>query len=104
MPASGWMRKWRSAERSEDNGRNLVHAAVRGETLDRFLDLGLKSLLSAAGADRAGIWLAADRRDAPGRGRVLEAVPGPIPEQWNKLDISTPFLRAALESIDNFRT
>ena len=31
---------------------------------------------------------------------MAEAEPGPIPEQWKRLDVSTPFLRAALENPD----
>jgi hypothetical protein len=62
--------------------------------------LGARALLAAADADRVGLWLCGDRRGESGNGCVVEAVPGPIPEQWKRLDFSTPFLRAALESPD----
>jgi len=60
-------------------------------------------LLEAGGADRAGLWLTGDLRGEPGPGCVVEAVPGPVPEQWKRLDISTPFLRAALDSENPLR-
>ena len=44
-----------------------------------------------------------ERGGETGWGRVIEAKPGPIPEQWKHLDISTPFLRAALESPNPLR-
>ncbi len=81
-----------------DQGSAPVLAAARGEPLSRLLSLGARALLAAADADRAGLWLSGDRRGESGTGCVAEAVPGPIPEQWKHLDISTPFLRVALES------
>jgi PAS domain S-box-containing protein len=54
--------------------------------------------MAAAEADRAGLWLSGDRRGESGTGCVVEAEPGPIPEEWKRLDVSTPFLRAALEN------
>jgi PAS domain-containing protein len=98
MRANAWMRKWRDAHSVDEHASALAHAAARGDSLDQLLDLGVKALLEAAAGDRAGLWLAADRRGESGRGRVVEAAPGPIPEQWKHLDISTPFLRDALES------
>ena len=63
-------------------------------------NLCARALLEAADADRAGLWLSGDRRGEAGTGCVAEAAPGPIPEQWKRLDVSTPFLRAALENPD----
>jgi phospho-acceptor domain-containing protein/GAF domain-containing protein len=99
MPAAGWMRRWRSARGGADEqARAPVLAAARGEPLGQLLNLGARALLSAAGADRAGLWLSGERKGESGIGSVTEAVPGPIPEEWKRLDVSTPFLRAALES------
>jgi signal transduction histidine kinase/CheY-like chemotaxis protein len=104
MPVSGWMRKkWRGALDESEHASALVRAAARGDSLDQLLDLGVQVLLAAAGGDRAGLWLTGDRRGEPCRGRVIEAQPGPIPEQWKHLDISTPFLRTALESPNPLR-
>lgn len=103
MPASGWIRKWMGARSAEDRASALVRAAAGGDSLDLLLDLGVKALLAAAHADRAGLWLAGDRQGDSGRGRVVERSPGPIPEQWKHLDVSTPFLRAALESSEPLR-
>jgi signal transduction histidine kinase/CheY-like chemotaxis protein len=100
MPTVGWMRKWRSSRDREDPARAPVLAAARGEPLSQLLHLGARAMLAAAGADRAGLWLSGDRRGESGAGCVVEAQPGPIPEQWKRLDISTPFLRAALENPD----
>jgi len=95
------MRRWRSARGSADEQAHApVLAAARGEPLGQLLDLGARALLSAAGADRAGLWLSGDRKGESGIGSVTEAVPGPIPEEWKRLDVSTPFLRAALESVN----
>jgi PAS domain S-box-containing protein len=98
MSAVGWMRKWRGGCGAGDQASTPVLAAARGEPLSQLLSLGARALLAAAGADRAGLWLSGDRRGESGTGCVAEAVPGPIPEQWKRLDVSTPFLRAALES------
>jgi len=103
MPASGWMRRWRGAHAAEDQGNLAVRAAARGEPLDQLLQLSARALLSAVGADRAGLWLSSPRRGESGPGCVVEAIPGPIPEQWNRLDVSTPFLRTALESANPLR-
>ncbi len=98
--------KWKGgrgpARRNARSGA-LVHAAARGDALDQLLDLGVRRLLVAAAADRAGLWLAGDRHLDTARGRVVEATPGPIPEQWRQLDISTPLLREALEGSELLR-
>ncbi len=60
-------------------------------------------MLAAGYADRVGLWLPGSRRGQPGAGCVVEAKAGPIPEQWKLLDVSAPFLRAALESPDPLR-
>ncbi len=65
----------------------------------RVLDFAVKSLLSASGADRAGIWLAGELAGLGEPGRVVEAKPGPMPEQWKHVDFSMPFLREALNSL-----
>ena len=101
MPVSGWMsriNKWKDARGERGHASALLRAVAHGDSLDTLLDLGVQSLLEAAAADRAGLWFAADRRGESGRGRVIEAKPGPIPEEWKHVDISTPFLRTALES------
>ena len=103
MGTSAWIRKWMGARSSEDHASALVRAAAGGDSLDLLLDLGVQALLVAADADRAGLWLAGDRQGESGRGRVVERLPGPIPEQWKHLDISTPFLRAALDSSEPLR-
>jgi signal transduction histidine kinase/CheY-like chemotaxis protein len=103
MSASGWMRKWRTANAPEERAGALVRAAARGDSLDQLLDLAVQTLLATASADRAGLWLAGERRGEPGWGRVIDSTLGPIPEQWKHLDISTPFLRAALESPEPLR-
>jgi signal transduction histidine kinase/FixJ family two-component response regulator len=98
MPASGWMRK-RSVLSVQGGGPGaLIRASVQGESLSQLLDLTAQGLLQSASADRAGIWLAGERRSESRSGRVVESSPGPIPEQWKHLDISTPFLRKAMES------
>ena len=98
MPAVGWMRRWRGGRGAEEQARAPVLAAARGEPLSQLLQLGARALLAAADADRAGLWLSGERRGESGTGCVAETEPGPIPEQWKRLDVSTPFLRAALES------
>ena len=103
MPASGWMRKWRTAHSSEEHAGALVRAAARGDSLDQLLELGAQMLLATGAADRAGLWLTGEGRGGLGRGRVVEAAPGPIPEQWKHLDVSTPFLQAVLESPEPLR-
>src|ERR1039458_7155633 len=103
MPASGWIRKWMGARHREDRAGVLVRAAAGGDSLERLLELGVQGLRAVANADRAGVWLAGDRKGESTRGCVVEASPGPIPEQWKHLDVSTPFLRAALETSDPLR-
>jgi signal transduction histidine kinase/ActR/RegA family two-component response regulator len=98
MSAVGWMRRWRGGRGVEDRANAPVLAAARGEPLSQLLHLCAHALLEAAGADRAGLWLSGNRRGEAGSGCVAEAAPGPIPEQWKRLDVSTPFLRAALEN------
>jgi signal transduction histidine kinase/CheY-like chemotaxis protein len=98
MSASGWMRKRKAASAPEGGAGALVRASVRGNSLSQLLDLAVQGLLERASADRAGLWLAGERRGETGCGRVVESIPGPIPEQWKHLDISAPFLRAALEN------
>jgi len=76
---------------------------VTGESFGQMLHLGARALLVASGADRAGLWLSGRRRGESGPGRVVQSQEGTIPEQWNALDISAPFLRAALESSSPLR-
>src|SRR5579864_6469707 len=102
MPASGWMRKRKTASVPERGSGALVRAAVRGSSLGQLLDLAVQGLLESARADRAGLWLTGGRGESAS-GRVVESVPGPLPEQWKHLDIATPFLRGALESPEPLR-
>jgi PAS domain-containing protein len=103
MPASGWMRKWTTVHSSEERAGALVRAAARGDSLDHLLELGAQTLLATGAADRADLWLTGEGRGGLGRGRVVEAALGPIPEQWKHLDVSTPFLQAVLESPEPLR-
>jgi signal transduction histidine kinase/FixJ family two-component response regulator len=98
MHAFAWMRKWRGPQPADGHAGALVHAAARGDSLDQLLDLGVQTLLEAAGGDRAGLWLSGERRGESRGGRVVESPPGPTPEQWKQLDVTMPFLRATLES------
>jgi two-component system, NtrC family, sensor kinase len=103
MPESGWMRRFRGVHPTEDVGNTPPPAAARAVGLNELLHRSARALLMLAGADRAGVWLAGSRQGEPGPGCVVEAVPGPTPEQWKRLDISTPFLRAALDSENPLR-
>ncbi len=103
MPAAGWMKRWRGSRGMHYPANAPVVAAARGEPLSELLHLGARALLTVAEAERAGLWLRGERTGEPWSGRVVEAEPGPLPEQWKRLDISTPFLRAALESRDPCR-
>src|SRR5260221_4218255 len=96
MSASCWMRKRKAASAPEGGAGALVRASVRGNPLSQLLDLAVQGLLESASADRAGLWLASERRGETGCGRVVESIPGPIPEQWKHLAIFTSVLRAAL--------
>src|SRR5579863_4679786 len=98
MPAARWMWRWRGGRGAGEQASASVLAASRGEPLSQLLRLGARALLDVADADRVGLWLSGDRRGEAGTGCVVEGVSGPIPEQWKRLDVSTPFLRAALES------
>jgi signal transduction histidine kinase/CheY-like chemotaxis protein len=80
-----------------------MRAAALGDSLDQLLDLGARMLLASGAADRAGVWLTGEGSGGLGRGRVVEAASGPIPEQWKYLDVSTPFLHAVLESPEPLR-
>lgn len=100
MQASGGRPNWKATQVSEQCPGALVRAAARGDSLEHLLDLGARALLTTTAADRAGIWLAGGRRGQAAGGLVVESTPGPIPGEWKLLDISTPFLRAALESPD----
>jgi GAF domain-containing protein len=103
MSASRWMRKWKNTSAQEERTGALVHASVRGDSLHQLLDLAVQALLEAASADRVGLWLTGERRGDTGWGRVVESKRGPVPEQWKHFDISTPFLRSALESPEPLR-
>ena len=98
MNAYTWIRKWKGSHFVNEHASALFHASAHGDSLDRLLDLGAQALLRVGAADRAGLWLTGNRRGESGRGLVAEPAPVPIPEQWKQLDITTPLLRAALES------
>ena len=103
MSASDWMRKRGPTNVQVAGMGALVRASVRGDSLGPLLDLAVQGLLQSASADRAGLWLTGERLGEAGAGRVVESKPGPIPEQWKHFDISTPILRAALESPEPLR-
>ena len=76
MPGSGWMSKmnmWKGTRGEPEHGIAPLRAAAEGNSLDTVLDLGVQALLDAAGGDRAGLWLAGDRRGESGMGRVIES-------------------------------
>src|SRR6266567_7757785 len=103
MSASGWIRRWKSSSTPEKRASTLIRASARGDSLNQLLDVAVEMLLDRSSADRVGLWFAGGQRSELGWGRVLESKRGPIPEQWKRLDISTPFLRAALKSPDPLR-
>lgn len=76
---------------------------LNGEPFVQMLHLGARAMLVASGADRAGLWLSGGQRGESGPGCAIHSDASPIPEQWNALDISAPFLRAALESSSPLR-
>src|SRR5258706_14621800 len=98
MSASGWMRKRKAVSAPEGGAGALVRASVRGNSLSQLLDLAVQGLLESASADRAGLWLASERRGETGCGRRVGAKPGPIPGQAKQSEISTAFLLAAPEN------
>src|ERR1700726_2459215 len=103
MPAARWERRWRRGRRAEDRANTHDLPRVSSESFGQMLHLGARALLVASEADRAGIWLSGRRRGESGLGCAVQSQAGPIPEQWNALDISAPFLRAALESSSPLR-
>src|ERR1700738_1112342 len=103
MAASSWIRKWKSVSAPEQRTVTLARASARGDSLNQLLDVAVQTLLDTSNADRAGLWLAGERHGGISWGRVAESKRGPIPDQWKHLDISTPFLRAALESPEPLR-
>jgi signal transduction histidine kinase/ActR/RegA family two-component response regulator len=103
MSTSGWIRRWKSSGIPAEQTRALVRASARGDPLGQVLDVAVQSLLETSSADRAGLWLAGERGGESGWGRVIESKSGPVPEQWKRLDISTPFLRSALKSPEPLR-
>src|SRR5579862_7978251 len=95
--------KGHTGDQDSDPARAPIQTSERGEPLSRLLTLSARSLLVAARADRAGVWLSEGRRGESAAGCVVEAEPGPIPGEWNQLDLSAPFLRAALEGLQPLR-
>ena len=101
MPATGWERRWRGGgRRAEDRALARIHRGAIGETLAQLLRLGARALLAAGCADRAGLWVSGSRGGESGTGCVVAAKPGPIPKHWKFLNVSAPFLRAAMQSPD----
>src|SRR5580692_6754320 len=96
MPASGWMRRWRGGRNERGLGAPPILVPARGESSGDLVRSGARALLETAGADRAGVWLAPERGGTFAAGNVIEADPGPIPEEWKRLDLSTPDLQAVL--------
>jgi signal transduction histidine kinase/CheY-like chemotaxis protein len=103
MPAARWERRLRRGRRAEDRANTHCLPRASGESLGQMLHIGARALLVASGADRAGLWLSGRRRGESGPGCAVQSLAGPIPEPWNTLDISAPFLRAALESSSPLR-
>ncbi len=98
MAAAGWERRSRGGRRAEDRARAPVLVSASREGLAQILHLGARALLVAGDAHRAGVWLTGRRSGESGAGSVVQVAAGPIPEQWKHLDVSVPFLKAALES------
>src|SRR5258706_927987 len=90
MPASGWMRKWKTETAQGDRKGALIRAAARGDSLNQMVEVAVQELLESCSPDRAGLWLSGELRGEAGGGRWGEAKRGPSPEQWKHLDISTP--------------
>jgi signal transduction histidine kinase/CheY-like chemotaxis protein len=104
MSASGWKKRWGNARSVLAGSSAVIRAAINGEAIGALTDLSARTLLSAANADRAGVWIKGIQRGEPARGVVVESIPGPTPDQWNRLDLSEPFFRAALERSEPFGT
>jgi signal transduction histidine kinase/CheY-like chemotaxis protein len=98
MAESGWLRTGATSVVGEGISWSTFAALPLETAPDRLLDFAVKSLLSAGGGDRAGLWTAGALPGAGDLGRVVEAHPGPIPEQWKHLDFSHGFLQDALQS------
>lgn len=98
MTVSRLTRFEKSGAALDDQRNALVRAAAHGKSLKGLLEISVQRLLEIAGADRAGLWFAREHGSGTGAGHVVEALRGPIPEQWKNLDISTPFLRSVFES------
>jgi len=64
MPASGWTRRWKTATAMEERKGALIRVAARGDSLDQLVEVAVQELLESCSADRAGLWLAGERRGA----------------------------------------
>jgi PAS domain S-box-containing protein len=98
MPASGWIRRWRSGYDTRNHASVPGATAATAERLSGSLQLGACALLREAEADRAGVWISGRNSGPSAAGCVVEAEPGPVPEDWKHLDLSVPFMRAVLDS------
>ncbi len=99
MAAAGWERRSRRGRRVEDRASAPVLVSASREGLAQILHFGARALLAAGDAHRAGVWLTGRRNGESGAGSVVQVAAGPIPEHWKHLNVSVPFLRAALESV-----
>ncbi|MBI3670280.1 MAG: response regulator [Acidobacteria bacterium] len=76
----------------------LSRAAVRGETIERMLELAVRGFLEAGPALRAAVWLGSTDHPQVFVGLVAEAVASFVPEEWKRLDVSAPFFHTLLQS------
>ncbi|MBI1749639.1 MAG: response regulator [Acidobacteria bacterium] len=72
-------------------------AAAAGDSLPRLLELAAFNLLTVARAERAGVWI---ESDVPHLhcGVVLESPSGPVPSEWDRLDLSSFPWKSVLEN------
>ena len=55
MPASGWMRKWKTETAQGERKGALIRAAARGDSLNQMVEVAVQELLESCSADRAGL-------------------------------------------------
>ena len=87
MPAAGWMRRWRGGRGAGVQASAPVLAAARGEPLSELLSLGARRCWPRRARTAPGCGSAGIGGEGLVPGCVVEAVPGPIPEQWKRLDV-----------------
>jgi GAF domain-containing protein len=98
MRRGSWFHFWRGESNALELLRRTTRAAATGEAIEKLTERSAHGLLEAGNAQCAGVWLESSDDPQVFDGVVVDAGSDQVPQQWRRLELSSPLLGLLMEA------